>query len=212
MSTRSRRSPSTAQAVWQSLTHYDPTPLEVIEQPWVQWCVVLPREDRRPAVRRYSRAVGARALAALGMDTGVSHCEWFRRADGIAGHLRDRRPSAGCADHHHDLARARHRLRPARGWRCSCSVASSAPARKYAVGAAYLRGQGRGQVRALEGLDVVAQGGRRARHRLPAARRSGSRRPAATKGKASSSSDIPRPAVVVRALHRVISTLRVRLG
>ena len=28
------------------------------------------------------RAAGHRALAALGMGTGLSHTEWFRRADG----------------------------------------------------------------------------------------------------------------------------------
>ena len=31
-------------AVWHSLTHYWPTPLHVLENPWIQWCLVLPRE------------------------------------------------------------------------------------------------------------------------------------------------------------------------
>jgi biotin carboxylase len=68
-------------AVWHSLTRYRPTPLEVVRNPWIQWCIVLPREVDDP---RYDdiKAVGADALRALGMTTGLSHMEWFRRADG----------------------------------------------------------------------------------------------------------------------------------
>jgi biotin carboxylase len=67
--------------VWHSLTHYYPTPLTVLENPWIQWSLVLPREvdgtqydDIRSAARR--------ALDVLGMHTGISHMEWFRRRDG----------------------------------------------------------------------------------------------------------------------------------
>ena len=69
------------QPVWHSLTRYGPTPLEVIENPWIQWTVLLPREVDDA---RYDdiRTVGDKALVALGMTTGVSHCEWFRRTDG----------------------------------------------------------------------------------------------------------------------------------
>jgi biotin carboxylase len=68
-------------AVWHSLTRYYPTPLEVTRAPWIQWCVVLPREVDDP---RYDdiRRVGARALEALGMTSGLTHMEWFRRRDG----------------------------------------------------------------------------------------------------------------------------------
>ena len=30
--------------VWRSIGRYLPTPLEVIENPWIQWCVLLPRD------------------------------------------------------------------------------------------------------------------------------------------------------------------------
>jgi hypothetical protein len=53
----------------------------VVENPWIQWCVLIPREIDDP---RYDeiRRVAFRALDALGMDTGLSHMEWFRRPDG----------------------------------------------------------------------------------------------------------------------------------
>ena len=36
------------EAVWHSLTHYYPTPLHVLANPWIQWCLVLPREVDSP--------------------------------------------------------------------------------------------------------------------------------------------------------------------
>ena len=76
--------------VWHSLTHYLPTPLEVLRNPWIQWCVLLPREVDDP---RYDdiRGAGFRALEALGMGTGLAHMEWFRRKDGSRRDLRGRR-------------------------------------------------------------------------------------------------------------------------
>lgn len=65
-------------AVWDSSTRYNPAPLHVLENPWIQWTVLLPRETETSdtqAVRPYARA----ALEALGMYTGISHMEWFRR-------------------------------------------------------------------------------------------------------------------------------------
>ncbi|MGI9090035.1 MAG: ATP-grasp domain-containing protein, partial [Gemmatimonadaceae bacterium] len=68
-------------AVWHSVTNYFPTPLEVLESPWIQWCVVLPRETNGPEYADI-RDTGSRALHALGMTTGLTHMEWFRRGDG----------------------------------------------------------------------------------------------------------------------------------
>ena len=67
--------------VWHSLSRYDPAPLEVLRERWIQWCVMIPREIDDP---RYDdvRAAGFRALGVLGMEGGVSHMEWFRRPDG----------------------------------------------------------------------------------------------------------------------------------
>jgi len=196
-------------AVWHSLTHYDPTPLQVIEQPWVQWCVILPREIDD---HQYDdiRAIGARALAALGMDTGVSHCEWFRRADGSVAisEIAARPPGAQITT----LISRAHDIDFVRAWvEVQLFGRFEVPERKYAVGAAYLRGQGRGRVTALEGLDVIAKemGALVTDYRLPTIGQSPS---GSYEGEGFIILRHPQTAVVERALRRLISTLRVRLG
>ena len=56
-------------AVWHSLTHYHPTPLEVLRNPWIQWVVVLPRETNHPMFDDI-KAAAVQALTALGQTTG----------------------------------------------------------------------------------------------------------------------------------------------
>jgi D-alanine-D-alanine ligase-like ATP-grasp enzyme len=67
--------------VWYSISRYLPAPLTVLENAWIQWCVLLPREIDGPEYAQI-RAAAAPALHALGLDTGMTHMEWFRRASG----------------------------------------------------------------------------------------------------------------------------------
>jgi hypothetical protein len=67
--------------VWYSSTQYLPSPLQVLENAWMQYCLLLPRETDPPHVRAFAD-VNARALEALGMQNGLSHMEWFLREDG----------------------------------------------------------------------------------------------------------------------------------
>src|SRR5688572_25553370 len=69
--------------VWHSSTYYLPGPLEVLENPWMQYCLLLPREQTQPHVEAF-RNTNAAALAALGMRNGLSHMEWFLCKDGRA--------------------------------------------------------------------------------------------------------------------------------
>jgi biotin carboxylase len=69
--------------VWHSIGRYDPSPLHVLENPWIQWCVVLPNDIDIPPYQR-AAAVAEQAVAALGLHTGFSHLEWFLRPDGAA--------------------------------------------------------------------------------------------------------------------------------
>lgn len=137
---------------FQSCSRYYPTPLEVMETPWIQWVVVLPRDIDGPEFAD-ARALGVKAIAALGLDTGFTHMEWFRRDDGslAIGEIAARPPGAhivlanGYA-HDADLYRA---------WaRAVIDDAFDGPwQRKYAVGVAYLRGVGRGRVVAVRGVE-----------------------------------------------------------
>src|SRR5204862_1609746 len=67
--------------VWDSVSLYLPTPLEVLRNPWIQWRVLLPRDI---GGREYEgiRAAAPTALRALGLRSGFTHMEWFRRPDG----------------------------------------------------------------------------------------------------------------------------------
>ena len=50
------------QRVFHSISEYYPTPLEVMEQPWIQWCVLLPRSIDTPQFADILR-IGPRATS-----------------------------------------------------------------------------------------------------------------------------------------------------
>ena len=137
--------------VFWSVSRYHPTPLEVIEHPWIQWAVILPRAlDGYEEIGR----VGPIAIRSLGLDTGLVHMEWFQRSDGSAAvsEAAVRPPGAQFTTlisqaHDFDLYAAWARL--------MILDAFDPPARHHAVGAVYLRGQGQGQIVAIEGLEAA---------------------------------------------------------
>jgi biotin carboxylase len=196
-------------AVWHSLTHYDPTPLTVVENPWIQWGVVLPREVDAPAYDDI-RTIGARALDALGMDTGVSHCEWFRRADGSVAisEIAARPPGAQITTM---ISRA-HDVAFVRAWATLMVHGTfERPVRRYAVGTAYLRGQGQGRVESVRGLDDLPTDVRQlvCDVRLP---ERGQVPTGSYEGEGFIMIRHPDTSVVERALQRIISTVRVTLA
>jgi phosphoribosylaminoimidazole carboxylase (NCAIR synthetase) len=195
--------------VWQSITRYAPTPLEVLENPWIQWTVVLPREVDDPAYADI-RAAGAAALAALGMDTGVTHCEWFRRPDGslAISEIAARPPGANMTTM---ISRATDTDFVAAWVRLLVQGTFQPPVRKYAVGTAYLRGQGVGQVMGVDGLDEVRRelGALVCDARIP---RPGMVPTGSYEGEGFLMVRHPDTAVVEQALRHIVSTVRVRLG
>jgi biotin carboxylase len=141
--------------VWHSISRYMPSPLEVLENDWIQWCVMLPR-DISGAEYDAIRTAGFAANQALGLQTGLSHMEWFRMADGsiAISEVGARPPGAQFSTllsyaHDIDFYRAWPRL-------IACSEFTP-PQRDYAAGAAYVRGQGRGTVRRIHGVDDIQQ-------------------------------------------------------
>ena len=137
--------------IWHSLTHYTPGPLEVMQNPWIQWTVLLPREvdhERYDDIRR----VGVAALDALGMGTGLSHMEWFRRQDGsiAVSEVGARPPGAEFTR----LISYAHDIDFYQAWaRLMIFDRFDPPPRAYAAGIAYLRGQGVGRVKTIHGLE-----------------------------------------------------------
>jgi biotin carboxylase len=139
---------------FQSCSRYYPTPLEVMETPWIQWVIVLPRDIDGPDYAD-ARALGVRAVQALGLETGFTHMEWFRRDDGslAIGEIAARPPGA-----HIVLANSyAHDADMYKAWaRATVDDAFDGPfERKFAVGVAYLRGVGHGRVVRVDGVDAV---------------------------------------------------------
>lgn len=137
--------------VWHSFSRYLPSPLEVIENPWIQWCVLLPRQVDDPLYRLVHR-VGTRALRVLGLETGIAHMEWFERPDGsiAISEVGARPPGAQITS----MLSYAHDFDIYRGWaRLMAYDAFEAPPRRWAVATLFLRGQGRGRVVAVHGLD-----------------------------------------------------------
>jgi hypothetical protein len=139
--------------VWFSVSDYHPSPLTVMHNPWIQWNVLLPRDAGGP---RYAeiRRVAAAALRALGLRTGLTHMEWFRREDGTVAisEVGARPPGAQFTS----LISYAHDTDFYRAWaELMVFDAFDPPERKYAVGGAYLRGMGRGRVVGVEGVDAA---------------------------------------------------------
>jgi biotin carboxylase len=195
-------------AVWHSLTHYAPTPLDVVRNPWIQWCVLLPREVDDEKYDDIKRAA-AGALKALGMDTGLSHMEWFRRRDGSVaiGEVGARPPGAQITT----LVSRANDIDFLAAWARVMIVGEfTPPERKYAVGAAFLRGQGSGSVRAVHGLDAAANevGALVCDYRIPVL---GQAAVDSYEGEGYIIVRHPETAVVEKALARIVSLIRVEL-
>ncbi len=137
-----------------SVSHYLPTCLEVVENPWIQWCCLLPRDI---SGHEYdgARKLGFAAIKALGLKDGVTHMEWFQRPDGslAIGEIAQRPPGANISlmtgvAHDFDLYRAWARATVDGEFEAKTE-------RKFAVGCAYLRGMGRGRVAQVTGVREV---------------------------------------------------------
>jgi hypothetical protein len=126
----------------------------VLRNPWIQWTVVLPREVDDPQYNDIRKA-GAKALKVLGMQTGLSHMEWFRRKDGslAISEVAARPPGAQFTT----LITRAHDMDFLYAWaRLMVYGDFDPPKRRFAVGAAYLRAQGYGsRIVAVQGLDTI---------------------------------------------------------
>ena len=152
--------------VWRSGTRYFPTPLEVLETPWVQYCVLLPRDpDEQPWAG--FKDTNAAALAALfgaqagtAAGTALTHMEWFLREDGTAlvNEVGARPPGV----HIMPMMSLAHETDMVADWAELIAFDRFTPKpRRWAAGAAFFRGQGRGaRVVSVEGVDdAVAAAG-----------------------------------------------------
>ena len=161
--------------VWRSGSRYFPTPLEVLENPWVQYCVLLPREDPEEFVRFHTTndaalaaLFGASAKTAAG--TALTHMEWFLREDGktaLVNEVGARPPGVMLMP----LMSLAHETDMIADWARLMSLDEFTPKpRRWAAGAAFFRGQGAGErVVQVEGIEeaIAAAGDALVEFRTP---------------------------------------------
>jgi phosphoribosylaminoimidazole carboxylase (NCAIR synthetase) len=194
--------------VWTSVSDYVPPPLDVLRNPWIQWTVLLPRELDDP---RYAGIadIGPAALRALGVRDGLTHMEWFRRPDGsvAVSEVGARPPGAQLSS----MLGYVHDVDFYRMWTELVILDRfDPPERKFAAGTAYLRGQGRGRVRAVHGADELQ---RRIGHLVVEARLPEPGQPAASgyEGEGYVIVRHPETEVVRDALRQIVDGVRVEL-
>ena len=193
-----------------SITDYSPTPLEVVETPWIQWNVVAPQDIDRPEFEEIQQ-LGRKAVGALGLRSGLTHMEWFRRVDGslAIGEIAARPPGANIVR----LTGLAHDTSMYRAWaRAEVDEAFDGPwPRKYATGAAFLRGVGQGRVIAVDGVRKVHEqlGDLVVEAKLPTL---GAAKSASYEGDGYVLVRHPETRVVRAALRRIVETIRVYYG
>ena len=149
--------------VWRSGTRYFPTPLEALETPWVQYCVLLPREDDAPPFTDFHPVNGA-ALTALFGDaartaagTALTHMEWFLRDDGssLVSEVGARPPGV----HIMPMMGLAHEVDLFARWAELIAFDRFEPVRRrWACGAAFLRGHGDGsRVASVTGVQAAVE-------------------------------------------------------
>ena len=194
--------------VWSSIADYHPPPLEVLRNPWIQWTVVLPRDTSGPEYAGI-REVGPAALRALGVTDALTHMEWFRRPDGsVAISEVAARPPGAQLTSMHGYA---HDFDMYSSWARLVVLGSfDVPERRFAAGTAYLRGMGRGRVRAVHGVDELNRqiGHLVVESRLP---RQGEEAGTDYTGQGYVMVRDPETDVVRDAMHRIINEIRVEL-
>ena len=142
--------------VWHSTSYYLPGPLEVLENPWLQYCVLLPREQI-PSHAEPFRDLNTGALRALGMDTGLSHMEWFIRQDGtpVISEVGARPPGV----HLMPMMGHAHGVDMYAKWlHLMIHGEFSMPERSCAMGCAFFRARGRGRtIREVQGIEAALE-------------------------------------------------------
>ena len=194
--------------VWSSIADYHPPPLDVLRNPWIQWTVLLPRDISGPEYAGI-HSVGPAALRALGVTDALTHMEWFRRPDGsvAVSEVGARPPGAQLTSMHGHV----HDFDLYHAWASLVVLGKfDVPERRFAAGTAYLRGMGRGRVRAVHGVEEVQ---RQVGHLVVESRLPRPGQPAASDylGEGYVTVRDPDTEVVRDALRRIVSGVRVEL-
>jgi hypothetical protein len=155
------------------------------------------------------RGTATAALRALGLRTGLTHMEWFRRPDGTfaVSEVAVRPPGASISS----MLNFAHDMDIYTEWaRLGVYDAFEPQPRRWAVATAYLRGQGSGRVRAVRGWDELPERVRSmvVEMSLP---QPGQMSSNSYEGEGTVTVRDADTSVVANALHRLVTDIRVEL-
>ncbi len=135
-----------------SICCYQPSILEAVEQPEVQWRCVMPRE-----LDAYQAFIeqGRQAIKALSVGNAMTHMEGFLDSDGQPWFTDATLRPAGARIA--PMLAFAYDIDPYRAWaRVVVDGCFDGPwERKYAVGTVFLRGRGSGTVAGIEGMETL---------------------------------------------------------
>ncbi len=135
---------------------YRPRPLVARSNEWISPQVVALRNPDQPELAG-GIEMGRAVLKAMGFESGFTHMEWYRKADGevVFGEIGARPPGA----HQVDQMNFACDIDIFRGWaEAVCHKRMSEDVRRrYNVANVYKRAQGQGTIRKIVGLDRIAR-------------------------------------------------------
>ena len=139
---------------FESIAQYHPRPLESRTQEWISPAQLVFRDPHQPALMDGVR-LGRGVLKALGMGSGFTHMEWFRKSNGevVFGEIGARVGGAKLAD----MMNFANDFDVFREWaRAVCWHSFEAtPLRRYNVACVFKRALGSGRIQRIEGLGAL---------------------------------------------------------
>lgn len=137
-----------------NIAWYRPRPLVARSNEWISPQVIALRNLNQPDLQEGIR-MGVDVIKALEFDTGFTHMEWYRKADGevIFGEIGARPPGA----HQVDQMKYVCDFDPFREWANAVTVGriSSGITPKYNVANIYKRARGTGDITSIQGADKL---------------------------------------------------------
>ena len=140
--------------VFESIAQYHPNPLQSRTLEWISPAQIVLRDPHIPQLAD-AVAFGRDVLKAMGMGTGFTHMEWFRKPNGevVFGEIAARAPGGRLVDQMNYA----NDFNVYREWaRAVCwHTFEQTPQRRYHVAAVFKRARGHGHITRVEGLQEV---------------------------------------------------------
>ena len=139
--------------LYESVCRYEPVVLIARRNEWISPIIQALRAADEPG-EAAGVQLGREAIRALGMGTGITHMEWFRKADGAAifGEIACRPPGANMVDLMNYADDGDLYLDWARAV-VTGTVPDRAP-RRWSSAIVFKRAQGQGNIRQIDGLEA----------------------------------------------------------